>query len=204
MSQWIVESARGTSDLAKDHLNFGGIMYRDRMEGFATPVTYIGSNGLTTVYCKFASVDAFIKGYWHFISSGPYDGWNQYTEDAAGYIRHIGGKYVQDPQYVTKVQALFKEALELLGASTSATDFIQAGAKTTRLAVVVGHNSVSPGAYAVSPLDINEYAFNTKVADGMVAEAGEFNIEEEISPCRRVELFQGNINSICDRCGMES
>lgn len=176
LSQWILESGRGTSDLARDHLNFGGLMYRDRMAGLATPVTYTGSDGLKTDYCKFTSVDAFIRGYWHFISSGPYDGWDQYSEDSAGYIRHIAGKYAADPEYSAKVQSLFAEAQKLLGgtAPTEAPTILPTGAK---LAIVVGHNSVSPGAHAVLPLDVYEFAFNTKVAEGMVAEAAEFNIE---------------------------
>src|SRR5277367_2556648 len=63
LAQWVLESGRGTSPLAVQHLNFGGIKYRDRMAGFAVPVSYTGTDGETTAYCKFASLDAFFHGY---------------------------------------------------------------------------------------------------------------------------------------------
>ncbi|MGO4838044.1 glucosaminidase domain-containing protein, partial [Rhizobiaceae sp. 2RAB30] len=114
LSQWILESARGTSELVTRHLNFGGLKYRARMAGFATPVDYQASDGEDS-YCKFTSEDAFITGYWRFISSGPYDGWETFKDNSAGYIRHIAPNYAGDIAYVTKVLSLFDEAQTLLG-----------------------------------------------------------------------------------------
>jgi N-acetyl-anhydromuramyl-L-alanine amidase AmpD len=115
LAQWALESGRGTSALAVQQLNFGGIKYRDRMAGFAVPVTYTGSDGETTAYCKFSSVAAFIDGYWRFIQTGPYTGWQRFSNDAAGYINFIAPNYAGDPQYPQKVSALFDEARRLLG-----------------------------------------------------------------------------------------
>jgi N-acetyl-anhydromuramyl-L-alanine amidase AmpD len=114
LAQWALESGRGTSALAMQHLNFAGMKYRDRMAGFAVPVTYTGTDGETTAYCKFASLDAFVAGYWHFIQSGPYTGWQRFNDDPAGFIGFIAPNYAADPQYPQKVAALFDEARGLL------------------------------------------------------------------------------------------
>jgi N-acetylmuramoyl-L-alanine amidase/Mannosyl-glycoprotein endo-beta-N-acetylglucosaminidase len=115
LAQWALESGRGTSALSVQHLNFAGIKFRERMAGFATPVAYTGSDGETTSYCKFATLDAFVAGYWHFIETGPYTGWDRFTGDAAGFINFIAPNYAADPQYPQKVAALFSEARGLLG-----------------------------------------------------------------------------------------
>jgi N-acetyl-anhydromuramyl-L-alanine amidase AmpD len=115
LAQWVLESGRGTSPLAVQHLNFGGIKYRDRMAGFAVPVSYTGIDGETTAYCKFASLDAFFDGYWHLIQTGPYAGWQRFSNDSAGYIGFIAPNYAADPQYPQKVVALFGETRGLLG-----------------------------------------------------------------------------------------
>ena len=39
LAQWILESRRGTSDLATQHLNFAGLKWRAEMVGFAIPVS---------------------------------------------------------------------------------------------------------------------------------------------------------------------
>ncbi|KQQ78985.1 N-acetylmuramoyl-L-alanine amidase [Aureimonas sp. Leaf324] len=180
LSQWILESSRGTSRLASEHLNFGGLKYRARMQGFATPVDYAADDG-TDVYCRFTSEDAFIKGYWHFIASGPYDEWEDFKNDAAGYIRHLAPTYAADPSYMDKVFGLFGEAEGLLGLSIAgpAATGTAGATNLVRLAIVVGHNSISPGAVAVSPISRSEFAYNTVVAEKMIEEAGHYNIVAE-------------------------
>ncbi|QND60146.1 glucosaminidase domain-containing protein [Mesorhizobium huakuii] len=188
LSQWILESNRGNSDLAVKALNFGGIKYRARMEGYASPVDYTGSDNEDTVYCLFSSLRAFIAGYWHFIESGPYEGWNQFNDDAAGYIRLIAPNYAADANYVIKVLSLFDEARSFLSgsqapaaseppkpAATLPSD-APLGTKNIRLAVVVGHNSVSTGSAAVSPISRSEFAYNGVVADQIVAESPHYNV----------------------------
>lgn len=177
LSQWILESGRGKSELAIRHKNFGGLKYRERMKGFAEPVDYMASDGVDT-YCKFSSPAAFIAGYWRFIDSGPYDGYAAFKDDAAGYIRHIAPKYAADASYVTKVLSLFGEAEGLLKSQGIGSGPPQAGVTSDmKLAVVVGHNSKSPGASAVSPIGQSEFDFNNTVADSMVAEASHYNLQ---------------------------
>jgi hypothetical protein len=49
LAQWILESGRGQSELARRHHNFAGIKFRARMSQHARPVDYRGSDGdLTT------------------------------------------------------------------------------------------------------------------------------------------------------------
>ena len=114
LAQWALESAHGTSNLAKDHFNFAGLKYRDRVKDFATPVDYEAHDG-HDVYCAFKNVNAFILGYWHFIAKGPYDGYEAFAEDPPGYIAHLKSKgYAGDPNYVAKVVRLLPEAQEAL------------------------------------------------------------------------------------------
>jgi Mannosyl-glycoprotein endo-beta-N-acetylglucosaminidase/N-acetylmuramoyl-L-alanine amidase len=196
LAQWAVESGRGTSPLAQQHLNFGGIKFRQRMVGFATPVDYTGTDGQADVYCKFASLDAFVKGYWHFIQSGPYADWNQYADNAAGYIRYIAPNYAGDPNYVTQVLKLFDEAHDdLFGpapaqsqlsddvapvAAAAAAGQSSASVSQTRVAVVVGHNKVAPGSSALSPISQSEFPFNSQVAAMMKADCANFNLTVEV------------------------
>jgi N-acetylmuramoyl-L-alanine amidase len=119
VAQWILESGRGTSVLASEHLNFSGLKFRQRMTGFAEPVDFTGSDNEPETYCEFSSIEGFIKGYWHFISSGPYQGFENFRDDPEGYIRHLKDKgFAADREYVRKVTRLFNEARQLLGITT--------------------------------------------------------------------------------------
>jgi hypothetical protein len=186
LAQWILESGRGTSVLAREHLNFGGLKFRARMSGRADPVDYRGSDGELTTYCKFLSIGAFIKGYWHFIDSGPYDGWRDYAEDGAGYIRHIAKNgYAPGTEYSTKVLALFEEAGRLLGQDApgeppSPVPGSGGTERQLRFAIVVGHNKVAKGAQALSPISKSEYDFNSVVGGQMSAEGGHYNLETKV------------------------
>jgi len=180
LAQWMLESGRGNSELARTYLNFGGLKFRERMVGFADPVDYRASDGDLTTYCKFSSVAAFVRGYWHFIESGPYDGYEEFADDGAGYIRHIAKHgYSADAGYVSKVLSLFEEAGRAL-ALEQAPPLAAPPAVNTRLAIVVGHNRKAPGASAVAPLNTTEFAFNGKVADAMKREAWHYNLAAEI------------------------
>jgi len=113
VAQWLLESGRGTSRLATEHLNFGGLKWRDEMVGFATPVDYQASDGLDK-YCKFESLEKFIKGYWHFLERSPYQGWRNNVGSAEEFIGFIGPIYAGDRNYVAKVLNVYAEAKQLL------------------------------------------------------------------------------------------
>jgi hypothetical protein len=120
LAQWMLESGRGSSALAQQYFNFAGLKFRERMtvsHGFdppAEPVDYHANDGRDT-YCKFQSLDHFVKGYWHFIDSGPYTDWKTFAEDPLGYVGYLKQKgYAADPIYVTKVAQLIPIAAEAL------------------------------------------------------------------------------------------
>lgn len=115
LAQWILESGRGTSALAREHANFGALKWREEMKGFATPVTYGAHDGFDT-YCSFESPRAFIRGYWRFIARPVYSGWEEFADDPRGYIEFLKSRgYAADGGYVAKILPLMSEAAELLG-----------------------------------------------------------------------------------------
>ena len=89
MAQWTLESGYGQSRLAMDHLNFGGLKWRKEMDGFAEPVDYAAHDGADK-YCKFGSIEKFIKGYWRFLDRDPYKGWRNHASDAQDFMNFIG------------------------------------------------------------------------------------------------------------------
>lgn len=114
LAQWILESGRGNSNLAKNHYNFGGLKWRDEMKPFGSPVEYTAHDGRTP-YIKFDSPDNFIKGYWAFIGRSVYKGWDRYSENPHAYIEFINrAGYTPPLSYYKKVIALESEAIDLL------------------------------------------------------------------------------------------
>jgi len=114
-AQWMLESGRGTSGLAVQHLNFAGLKWRSEMVGYATPVEYQASDG-PGLYCRFASVTAFIAGYWRFLARPPYHGWEEHAaEGPEAFIHFIGPIFNPAGEvYVNKVLGLVPEAKKLL------------------------------------------------------------------------------------------
>lgn len=125
LSQWIVESGRGNSGLAKVHYNFGGLKWREEMSSFAgfsaAKTSYSAHDGVDD-YCRFPSIEAFITGYWKFISRSPYEGWETRTKTPSDYIHYIGHKYATDPKYSEKVIAYFEESRTLLDFDRGSSD----------------------------------------------------------------------------------
>ena len=117
LAQWTLESGYGNSKLASEHLNFAGLKWRPEMQGFAKPVTYAAHDG-TEKYCKFDSLPAFLKGYWHFLDRDPYDGWRDHAGSPQDFIRFIGPIYTPTHLYAENVLALVARAQELLDASS--------------------------------------------------------------------------------------
>lgn len=104
LAQWAVESHWATSELAAKHHNYAGLKYRPRMDGHAGLIEYKSRVDGHQVYCAFPDVRAFIRGYWHFIESGRYDGWRDYADDPVGYIRHLKRVgYAEDEEYIASV-----------------------------------------------------------------------------------------------------
>lgn len=113
LAQWLLESGRATSALAREHLNFGGLKWRAEMAPFATRVDHAAHDGRDG-YCSFLSIAAFIAGYWAFLARRPYAGWEGFADDPEGFIRFIGPIYTPTPGYADRVLALLPEAERLL------------------------------------------------------------------------------------------
>jgi N-acetylmuramoyl-L-alanine amidase len=113
LAQWLLESGRATSDLARLHYNFGGLKWRNEMAQFATKVRYEAHDGVDD-YCKFATIENFIAGYWAFLNRAPYSGWEEHTNSAEEFIRFIGPIYTPTKDYADNVLALVPEAQQLL------------------------------------------------------------------------------------------
>jgi hypothetical protein len=119
LAQWMLESSRGSSELARLHCNFSGLKWRSGMEGFATPVRLADRDGGDS-YCAFADFPAFIRGYWRFIGRAPYEGWWSFAGDPIGFIRFIyDGGFATSAGFADAVLELLPEAARLLaGPST--------------------------------------------------------------------------------------
>ncbi|HEY6817657.1 MAG TPA: N-acetylmuramoyl-L-alanine amidase [Croceibacterium sp.] len=142
LAQWMLESGRGTSDLATLHYNFGGLKWRPEMGLFATRVMYQAHDGLDA-YCKFATLENFVAGYWAFIGRAPYSGWEMHVATPQDYIRFIGPIYTPSASYADRVLALLGEATEMLDDVTTAPS-ASAGAKDIGTIVLdPGHGGVA-------------------------------------------------------------
>jgi N-acetylmuramoyl-L-alanine amidase len=113
LAQWMLESGRATSKLAKEHYNFGGLKWRPEMAPYATRISYEAHDGVNH-YCKFATVESFINGYWAFMNRAPYSGWEEHTSSGEDYINFIGPIYTPSAGYANKVLAIVPEAKALL------------------------------------------------------------------------------------------
>ncbi|AFZ59968.1 glucosaminidase domain-containing protein [Anabaena cylindrica FACHB-243] len=117
LAQWLLESARATSELAINANNFAGLKWRSpHMKGFAEPVKIKISSELEEVeFCKFTDINAFIIGYWKFLTRSPYKGLEEHTNTPENFIGFLKSKgYSSDPNYVSKIIKLLPEAQELL------------------------------------------------------------------------------------------
>jgi hypothetical protein len=116
LAQWLLESARATSDLANAATNFSGLKWRDEMNLFATRLLITVPSEPTPVeFCKFVNIDAFILGYWKFLTRSPYSGLVDHTNTPANFIGFLQGQgFSTDPDYASKVVNLIPEARNLL------------------------------------------------------------------------------------------
>ena len=105
LAQWLLESGRATSELAKLHYNFAGLKWRSEMINYATPVEYTAHDG-PDKYCKFATLESFVNGYFAFLNRSPYSGWEETADSGEAFIRFIGPIYAPaNPDYAERVIA---------------------------------------------------------------------------------------------------
>jgi hypothetical protein len=129
LAQSIMESGREETLLARLHNNHHGLKYRPEMDGFATAIEYYTDSEPSghDIFCEFASKEDEVKGYWHFMSRSPYEGWEAHTATARDYLNFIAPTYCPPgykPEWAEKhgglnyteyiVQKLLPEAEKLL------------------------------------------------------------------------------------------
>lgn len=116
LAQWLLESARATSELAIRANNFAGLKWRDEMTSFATKLSIkVPSEPNAVEFCQFPDIDAFLIGYWKFLTRSPYQGLEDHTNTPANFIGFLQRKgYAADRDYVSKVLRLLPEAQQLL------------------------------------------------------------------------------------------
>lgn len=95
LAQAILESGRGMSKMAKDNLNFHGLIWREDMKNIADPREVAVSNeaGGRAVFCKFRTPEDEIRGYWQFVQRSPYPRVLKHTNNARDFLGYIGPKY---------------------------------------------------------------------------------------------------------------
>ena len=106
LAQWALESSWGTSGLAQEHFNFGGmkgIAEISHLSDIATVVQYQAHDGWDR-YLRFSSLQNFITGYWRFLERSPYRGWKEHAGRDRDFISFIARKWApSDAQYTTKI-----------------------------------------------------------------------------------------------------
>ena len=191
LAQAILESARGQSQLFKLHGNPYGMKYRSEMSQIASPIEYDAHDGID-IYCKFASLEDTVKGYWTFIDRPVYSGWRNKSQTPADFIRFIafagyfGGPFngteadmIAKEGYISKVLNLILEAERLLENADSPAIAKQIW-KHKGVLLEVGHgenpNTWEPG--AVGFAGVREYDLNL-----IAAEAAKNVLDEAGVPC---------------------
>lgn len=151
LAQWMLESGRGTSGLATAHYNLAGMKWRSEMAPYATKVLYLAHDG-PDYYCKFATLENFIAGYWAFLNRSPYSGWEEHTDDPEDFIGFIGKTYSGSDTYAAKVLALLPEAEALLRAAAAAPADDAPAPAAADGALDLGTLVIDPGHGGTQPL----------------------------------------------------
>lgn len=195
VSQWILESGRGTSDLAAQINNFGGLKWINpadtRTDPYATRVHMVTPTEPQGEHWRaFATHSDWLNGYWQFIETGTtYEDPMKYATDPEGYIQMLkDGGYATDQDYVAKVVSVFPEAEALLYESAQRQgidpdDSIDppAGKESFRLAIVVGHNHAAPGACPKFDYPTEcEWPWNSEIARRMEKRATNHGIKARV------------------------
>jgi hypothetical protein len=116
LAQWLLASDKATHELAVNANNFAGLQWREEMNGFAEPIEIkVASQPELVKFCKFKDVDAFIVGYWKFLTRTPYIGLEENTNTPENFLGFLQAKgFSTVPDYVKKVMILVPEAQGLL------------------------------------------------------------------------------------------
>jgi hypothetical protein len=116
LAQWLLESGRASSLLATTANNFSGLKWRSEMSGFANALSIkVPSEEIPMEFCQFTDLNAFIVGYWKFLTRSVYAGLAENTDSPDRFIGFIQRKgFSTNSSYISSVLALIPEAKELL------------------------------------------------------------------------------------------
>lgn len=168
LAQWILESGRGSSYLAKNYFNFGGLKYRaglnEKVPGVESVFYDEGRGEDDKYYFRCKDEAMFIKLYWAFMGRAVYAGWEEAAKKGPiEYLTHIvfagylGGDAGKKAAYIEKIKQLIPEAKKLLKEGTKPVSTkILTGVK---IAIDCGHGMHDEGVNdpgATGPYDTNE------------------------------------------------
>lgn len=174
-AQTIVESSRGTSELALKANNFCGVMFKKEFEGVQGLSKYpytSPSDNISTDYLKCDTPERFLTGYLVLINRSVYAGWKTKTS-ALDYITHLKAcGYAADPKYVAKTSAVFEEAQKILGIKeeekpVDPIDPTEGNLKGVKILLDPGHSKSYPGARGKSPDYPKEEIFTLQMATAL-------------------------------------
>ncbi|WP_066382612.1 glucosaminidase domain-containing protein [Anabaena sp. CA = ATCC 33047] len=147
LAQWLLESGRASSDLATKANNFAGLKWREPdMIGFAEPLKIkVPSETEEVTFCKFADVDAFIVGYWKFLTRSPYKGLEEHTNTPENFLGFLKSKgYSSAPDYIPKIVNLLPEAQKLL-TNVSGVEILPSPVSVEQLQVIRAPQELTVG-----------------------------------------------------------
>lgn len=113
IAQFILETGRGQSELAKVHKNYAGMKWRNELSSVAKKVR-VHAPSETAYFCSFETLGKFVEGYRIFLDRSPYEGWEQHTADPEEFINFIAPIWATDPSYGEKLKDLLAEADTLI------------------------------------------------------------------------------------------
>lgn len=114
VAQWILESDRGFSHLAKSHNNFGGIKFRPELAEVARPrAIKVPSEPGPVDFADFETPRHFVRGVFKFLDRAPYAGWRD-CKSPEEYIQLVGKVWATDPDYRAKLLLLLSEARDFV------------------------------------------------------------------------------------------
>ena len=169
IAMWLLESGRGSSKLAENHRNFGGIKYDSIIKDLCKRINYKSS-----YYCEFENLDDFIKGFWGFLEQDDFKGWKE-QGTALQFLSHIAPSWSDSNKYESKVIALLDEATTLLAAAKIVKKKKNKD-KWKKIAIVIGHNKKGQGAKAIDPIGRTEFDFNSELANLMEKRSEQYKV----------------------------
>ena len=178
IAQAILESASGTSELAKNANNFFGLKYTTgRCPSACGTYTKVGSEqnpdgsytSSTMIWCKFNSMEEGVKGYFEFISHKRYAALKGITDPIAYLTAIKVAGYATSLDYVKNLTNVINKynltRFDKEGETTMATKVI---------ALDAGHGLKTAGKQ--TPDGIKEWTINDKVRDKVVLMLKDYDV----------------------------